>query len=269
MARAVQLSPVVVGVSRLGIDLGGVICKHMNDVAGGDGMLEGGGDEAPGVFDAVQQLVALFGAEHCFIVSKLGVGGPMQTRSERWLESTRFYDKTGFLRCNVVFCNEISGIQGKGVQAKHLQLSHFIDDRSEALSSVYADPAGNSGDCVRRHRGGPTLFHFARSGLGTAPPRPPARMPDGMGEYYAGVANWADVLRHFAPPTPGPAPAPAPHGGYAAPARSPPSPAGRPESCANGCGRGVNGGYSTCCSRCTGPDSGHSSRCGRRDDAHP
>eukprot|EP01065_Artemidia_motanka_P035357 TRINITY_DN43281_c0_g1_i1.p2 TRINITY_DN43281_c0_g1~~TRINITY_DN43281_c0_g1_i1.p2 ORF type:complete len:349 (+),score=82.30 TRINITY_DN43281_c0_g1_i1:66-1049(+) len=242
-------SPVVVGRSRLGIDVGGVLNQHLNDTGGTVDWHTCTSSAAPGMLQAVRFLVSVFRPENVFVVSKLTVGGPQQRRTEHWLTETMdFFNETGMCPANVHFCNCISGPEGKGVVAQKLGLSHFIDDKHEVLESVIGDRAGNSGDCVAAHRGGPTLFHFARSGIGDQPPRRP-RLSSALDKYYVGVANWADVLTYFDPDR---QPVPS----------APPAPPALPDrSCR--CGRPVNSGFDSCCSQCA-RGGGHSERCQAR-----
>ena len=195
-----RLVPFVVGTSRLGIDVGGVLAQSDTDVAG-----RGGGGRGltvdmqyrPPTADCiaiVSALVRLFGPERTFIVSKCGEH--MQRATVVWLRHFGFFAKTGVLTSHVAFCANRSGIEGeglelswrplaapdqnrldelcaatgraaeevrgwfcddmaqvasaavpledmqtsncgKGVVARDLRLTHFIDDRTECLHSVF------------------------------------------------------------------------------------------------------------------------------------
>jgi hypothetical protein len=123
--------------------------------------------EVPGAILGLQEIVARFGKENVFIVSRCGK--TMEKRSETWLFDTiDICRRTGFLRSNIRFCRDVSGPRGKGPIAAELGLSHFVDDKEEAIESIWDDAAGNSRKAVKRHAG--QLFHFARSGAGSVAP---------------------------------------------------------------------------------------------------
>ena len=88
----------------------------------------------------------------------------------------------------------MSGPRGKGPIAAKIGLSHFVDDKEEAIESIWADAAGNSREAVILHTG--QHFHFARSGTGNVAPiwkKPPhghAVAPD----VVVPVANWDSLL---------------------------------------------------------------------------
>ena len=116
----------------------------------------------------------------------------MRAASEKWLFQTiDICRRTGFLRSNLRFCTEVSGPDGKGVIAEELKLTHFVDDRDDALASVYSDAAGNAGASIDRHGG--QLFHFGRHGnippgaysWPRFPQRPHCVIP---------VANWSHLF---------------------------------------------------------------------------
>jgi hypothetical protein len=176
---------------RIGIDLGGVLNQHNNDIVGdtSDWHLKKS-SVAPGAMAAVKKLVTHFGPENVFIVSKLSQ--KMERLSETWLHQTMdICSRTGLLKENILFCRDCTGKKGKGPVAESLHLSHFVDDKDENLWSVFKDPAGNSRHAIKQHNG--KLFHFARSGLGVSPPRedkwrqrPPCVVP---------VANWQQLRK--------------------------------------------------------------------------
>jgi hypothetical protein len=175
---------------RIGIDLGGVLNQHNNDIVGDTrDWHQKSSSEAPGALAAVRELVRRFGAKNVFIVSK--VSRKMEILSETWLHKTMdICGQTGLLKSNIHFCRDCVGSKGKGPVAAALQLSHFVDDKDENLWSVFEDPAGNSREAIERHNG--QLFHFARSGLAELPPpehkwrrRPACVVP---------VANWQQLM---------------------------------------------------------------------------
>jgi len=172
------------------VDVGGVLTKSRREAAWEDKI----GHAAPGALEGLRRLVQLFGDENVFLVSKVHLGGGMQHRTERWLHDTCMVcERTGLKSGNIRFCENTTGSDGKGVVAKELQLSHFVDDRLEVLESVFADPCGNSGDCVRAKRG--KLFHFVR---GTLPD--PADLDSDMRPFYTSVAAWPQLLSYFSCP---------------------------------------------------------------------
>ncbi len=97
--------------------------------------------------DALAEIVARFGAQHVFLVSKAGPS--MQHRILRWLlEVMDVRRRTGLRRENIYFCHSISGPTGKGVLAAALGISHYVDDKDEALRAVYADSVANSAPAI-------------------------------------------------------------------------------------------------------------------------
>lgn len=78
----------------------------------------------PGVFEVVKQLV-----DHCdgdvWIVSK--ARSRMQTRTRNWLETVRFYGRTGLPREQLIFCLNRAD---KEPICRELEVTHFIDDES-------------------------------------------------------------------------------------------------------------------------------------------
>ena len=137
----------------------------------------------------MREIVARFGKENVFIVSR--VGETMRSKAETWLHDTmNICGRTGILRSNIRFCEKVSGPMGKGPIAAELGLSHFVDDKEEAIESIWADAAGNSREAVILHTG--QLFHFARSGTGNVAPiwkKPPRVNP-----FTVPVANWDFLL---------------------------------------------------------------------------
>merc|ERR1712232_620737 len=96
---------------------------------------------------------------------------------------------------NVVFCSAADGANGKGVVSAKLGLSHFVDDLPKVLKSVYADPAGNSGDLVRTFKG--KLFHFQNGGRYKHRSSELDGTSAGFKDYYHAVSGWTEVLDCF------------------------------------------------------------------------
>lgn len=175
---------------RIGIDVGGVLNQHCNDMSSSKEWWLTRSSEAPNALCSLKRLVEIFGPECVFIVSKLS--SEMQKHTETWLHETMdFCGQAGLLKENVHFCRKRSGKDGKGPVASRLRLSYFIDDNVECLESVFNDAAGNSREHVE-HLGG-KLILFARSGLGNEQPETP-KMPKGMNRYFAAAANWREAL---------------------------------------------------------------------------
>eukprot|EP00928_Gymnodinium_smaydae_P021808 TRINITY_DN18538_c0_g2_i1.p1 TRINITY_DN18538_c0_g2~~TRINITY_DN18538_c0_g2_i1.p1 ORF type:complete len:695 (-),score=151.46 TRINITY_DN18538_c0_g2_i1:211-2295(-) len=178
---------------RFGIDIGGVLTREGDPRYDTKGIWDLGW-QAPGAFDAVRRIVNCFGPENVFLVSKVRPGGSMHRKCEQWLHSTcRFCEVTGLPKKNIVFVAKVDGPDGKGPAAAQLGLSHFVDDKIEALQSVFADEAGNSGHIFEKYQG--MLFHFPRGGDGDAPPEcDMSEVSPIMRRHYRGVKNWAGVL---------------------------------------------------------------------------
>lgn len=172
---------------RIGIDIGGVLLtadmRRCSTVYG-----------VPGGLDAIRIIADIFGARNVFLVSKVRLGGRMHQRTQQWLsEPNGFLEKVGISAENVVFVSAINGPDGKGVAAARLGLSHFIDDKSDVLESVFADKAGNSGHLVQQFDG--ILFHFATGGVGRWKPKAPIGMSRELAAHYCPASGWPDVLR--------------------------------------------------------------------------
>jgi hypothetical protein len=182
----------------IGIDLGGVLNQHNNDVKGDTTNWHlSTTSEAPGAMDGVKELVNRFGAENVHVVSKLTVGSAMETNSKTWLFKTMdICRRTGMLRKNVHFVNDISGPLGKGVIAQKLGLSHFIDDKGGALDAVASDREGNSIESINKHDG--QLFHFARSGNKKNDTPKEKKITNGPSVITTTpVENWDDLLENL------------------------------------------------------------------------
>jgi hypothetical protein len=137
---------------------------------------------------SIRELVKRFGADNVFIISK--AGPRMAKLSKAWLlEVMALEDITGFNPNNIHFSAKISGPRGKGRIAKCLGITHMIDDKDEALLSVY-DALHEKGAKFPAHG---QLFHFARSGSGTPPPCKKWCATDRPSQVIP-VGTWNEVL---------------------------------------------------------------------------
>ena len=68
------------------------------------------------------------------------------------------------LRDNMWFCENVDGPRGKGPRSGRLGITHFVDDKDDAMWAVFVDVASNAGASILRHNC--QLFHFARSAVG-------------------------------------------------------------------------------------------------------
>ena len=115
----------------LGIDIGGVIIdvwQHGNDkLFFSDSFLET--PEVAGALKAIRSLRDRFSAikyvSHCTDENRARFIG--------WLEVHNFYEETGSQPKDMTFCPNRSD---KANICKDLEISHFIDDRLEVLSSL-------------------------------------------------------------------------------------------------------------------------------------
>lgn len=191
-------------VPRIGIDIGGVLTRegdpeYMGSLEEWDSTWE-----AEGAFDACRKIARVFGPENTFLVSKVKPGGSMHRRIEQWLHETcNFCELTNIPKDNIVFVSAIDGPEGKGVVSAQLGLSHFVDDKSEVLKSIWEDEAGNARHLVERHNG--LLFHFAKGGWGkTLPPVDAGDLAPMMRRHYHPVANWEELLERLREKLPAP-----------------------------------------------------------------
>lgn len=195
VAVADKVAPKVTPPPRIGIDVGGVLNKHLNDGDSEEPWDTMTDSAAQGAMEGLQKCVQKFGVANVFIVSKCC--GEMKAKTERWLfETMDICRNAGVRRRNVYFCRDRFGLRGKGIIAGSQELSHFVDDRDDCLWSVYADEVGNAKASVDRHRG--KLFHMSRGGDGARPPRPRdwvvEERPHGL---VVPVRNWGEVLREL------------------------------------------------------------------------
>ncbi|HEU5122018.1 MAG TPA: hypothetical protein VFT59_04165 [Candidatus Saccharimonadales bacterium] len=117
---------------RIGLDVGGVIIDAIgNDNTDtafrSDNYMATSAVE--GAYKAVKHLVASFGADNIFIISKCGEVTEAKTR--RWLSGNRFYIETGFNPTNLYFCRTRAE---KAPIAARLRLTDFVDDRVDVLA---------------------------------------------------------------------------------------------------------------------------------------
>ena len=84
--------------------------------------------------DWMTSLVNRIGPENVFIVSKVG------SRAEKlWatvLRESGFYRYTGMEQRNVRWVRDRTGENGKAPVVQELQLTHFVDDRSDVLYDI-------------------------------------------------------------------------------------------------------------------------------------
>jgi predicted HAD superfamily Cof-like phosphohydrolase len=119
---------------KLGIDIGRVIINgdgpdtsflHANDQ---DAL---SASAVPGAFESIARLVAMFGADRVWLVSKCGANVERKTRG--WLIHHRFYEQTGVLEAHLRFCLKRPD---KAVICEELGVTHFVDDRQDVLDAM-------------------------------------------------------------------------------------------------------------------------------------
>ena len=110
-----NLAPFKPGVSRLGIDVGGVISGVDTDEEPGRGATRRRrvyGGITPNLDQScivpICMLVRKFGPENTFILSKCGEA--MMMKTVKMLNDECFFEQTGLLRENVIFCTQRWGI---------------------------------------------------------------------------------------------------------------------------------------------------------------
>lgn len=118
-------------MSKLGIDIGGVIISRANDHTDTSFFSPNylRTSAVPGVFEGIRRLVDVVGTDNVFIVSK--ATDPTAERSREWLLHHDFYKRTGMKAENVFFCHER---KDKAPICARLGITHFIDDKLEVLS---------------------------------------------------------------------------------------------------------------------------------------
>lgn len=119
---------------RIGVDIGRVLIDGGPHGGADTSFLTGSLDDAldtppcSGALEGLTALVALFGPEHTWLVSK--AGAKVADRSRRWLEAREVYARTGLRPENLVFVRER---KDKAREAVRLDLTHFVDDRLDVL----------------------------------------------------------------------------------------------------------------------------------------
>lgn len=121
---------------RLGIDIGNVIMAGDNDALFGrsGGYSEQrmlGIPEMPGAVDAIAQLIALFGPEQVYLVSKAHKN--TEAKTLRWLARHDFCARTGLDERHIWFCRERPE---KAVICGWLGITHYVDDREDVLEPM-------------------------------------------------------------------------------------------------------------------------------------
>ncbi len=123
-------------MNRIGIDIGRVIIQG----DGPDTSFVGGSDEealrAPavdGAFASLARIVALFGPDDVFLVSKCGKR--VEARTRTWLAHHRFFEATGIREENLRFCR---AREQKAPICAELGIRFFVDDRIDVLAFMTA-----------------------------------------------------------------------------------------------------------------------------------
>ena len=129
--KLIRISMSKDGIPRIALDIGGVIMSASNTTHEDTDASSGVTDECR---DAVKAIVALFGAENVFIISK--ARKKMADASLAKLRARNFFEYTGLLMENVYFCKE--RIQKKPI-AESLGITHFVDDRWSVLEHLDPD----------------------------------------------------------------------------------------------------------------------------------
>jgi hypothetical protein len=122
---------------RLGVDIGRVIIDGPSHPGGGDTAFFQGDEatmlatpEMPGAVEAITRLAARFEGR-VWLVSKCGAR--VQSRTERWLATHRFFQRTGLRADQVRFCRRRAD---KREICAELELTHFVDDRLEVHAAI-------------------------------------------------------------------------------------------------------------------------------------
>jgi len=132
-ATATPTATPATDVVRFGVDLGGVLWPFVrDDDLSAELALSIGPLEA--ARDWMASLVRRIGADNVFIVSK--VGGRGERMWAQVLHESGFYHDTGMRSENVFWVRERTGEFGKAPMVWRLQLTHFVDDRSDVLSDI-------------------------------------------------------------------------------------------------------------------------------------
>ena len=129
--KLIRISMFKDDIPRIALDIGGVIMSASNTTHEDTDASSGVTDEC---LDAVKAIVALFGAENVFIISKART--KMADASLAKLHDRNFFKYAGLLIENVYFCKE--RIQKKPI-AESLGITHFVDDRWSVLEHLDPD----------------------------------------------------------------------------------------------------------------------------------
>ena len=129
--KLIRISMFKDDIPRIALDIGGVIMSASNTTHEDTDASSGVTREC---LDAVKAIVALFGAENVFIISK--ARKKMADASLAKLRARNFFEYTGLLMENVYFCEE--RIQKKPF-AESLGITHFVDDRWSVLEHLDPD----------------------------------------------------------------------------------------------------------------------------------
>lgn len=120
-------------MSRIGVDVGGVIIDKANDKE--DTSLFGSDYvkalPVAGAIEAVSRLNKEVFPGEVYIVSKCGE--KIEARTREWMKANLFHEKTGVPVGRFHFCRHRGD---KAPIARSLKLTHFIDDRLEVLDSM-------------------------------------------------------------------------------------------------------------------------------------
>lgn len=117
--------------TKIGIDFGGVIIPIINFRSKNDtSFIECENNsslqtpENKNAIVSIHALVKNYDKKNIFIISKAGL--KTQDRTVNWLNNNNFFQRTGFAKENILFCDER---EEKGILCKKLGIIHFIDDR--------------------------------------------------------------------------------------------------------------------------------------------
>lgn len=117
----------------LGIDIGRVILADATDIRDSifsrDNYINANFTE--GAEDALTSLVEMVGSRSVYLVSKCSP--TIQKRTTEVLEHHKFFNNTGLVRDNLLYCEQR---YEKAVIAEQLGLTHFVDDRVGVLKSM-------------------------------------------------------------------------------------------------------------------------------------
>jgi hypothetical protein len=121
---------------KLGIDVGRVLISPGDESKPDTSFIGATPEQAmntppyEGMFEVVPALVERFNGQ-VWIVSKCG--RRVQERTLQWFDRHRFFERTGIEKGNVRFCLKRPE---KAVHCRELQITHFIDDRTDVLEAM-------------------------------------------------------------------------------------------------------------------------------------